>query len=95
MFYIIGIIVVFGSVVVGYTMHGGNLMVLYQPNEYIIILGAAIGSVLIGYPISCIKKYITSSIISNLANLSISIIVLFCIIELSIFFEIIFPHPEE
>jgi len=56
MFYIIGIIVVFGSVVVGYTMHGGNLMVLYQPNEYIIILGAAIGSILIGYPISCIKK---------------------------------------
>ena len=33
-------------------MHGGNLMVLYQPNEVMIILGSAIGSVIIGYPLS-------------------------------------------
>ena len=46
----------FGSVVTGYTMHGGNLMVLYQPSEFVIILGAGIGSIIIGYPISCIKK---------------------------------------
>jgi chemotaxis protein MotA len=56
MFYIIGIIVVFGSVVTGYTMHGGSMKVLFQPNEFIIILGAAIGSVMIGYPPSCLKK---------------------------------------
>lgn len=56
MFYFIGLVVVFGSVVVGYTMHHGNLAVLYQPNEFIIILGAAIGSVLIGFPISSLKK---------------------------------------
>ncbi|MDA9163779.1 flagellar motor stator protein MotA [Rickettsiaceae bacterium] len=56
MFYIIGLVVVFGSVALGYTMHGGNMMVLYQPSEFIIILGAAIGSIIIGYPISCIKK---------------------------------------
>ncbi|RTK92062.1 MAG: flagellar motor stator protein MotA [Rickettsiales bacterium] len=56
MFYIIGIITVFGSVVLGYTMHGGSLMVLNQPNEFIIILGAAIGSVIIGYPIAKLKK---------------------------------------
>lgn len=56
MFFIIGMVVVFGSVVTGYTMHGGNLMVLYQPSEFVIILGAGIGSIIIGYPISCIKK---------------------------------------
>ena len=51
-----GIIIVFGSVALGYTMHGGNLMVLYQPSEIIIIIGAAMGSILVGYPLSCIKK---------------------------------------
>ncbi len=56
MFFIIGLIVVFGSVVLGYTMHGGSLLILYQPSEFIIILGAAIGSVIIGYPVSCLKK---------------------------------------
>ena len=56
MFYIIGIIVVFGSIGLGYTVHGGNLKVLYQPSEFIIIVGAAIGSVLIGYPSSSISK---------------------------------------
>ena len=56
MFYIIGIVIVFGSVALGYTMHGGSLIILFQPSEVIIILGAAIGSVIIGYPPSCLKK---------------------------------------
>lgn len=58
MFFIIGVVVVFGSVITGYTIHGGNLMVLYQPSEFIIILGAGIGSVIVGYPASCIKKMV-------------------------------------
>lgn len=60
MFYVIGVIVVFGSVVLGYTMHGGNLTVLNQPNEFIIILGAAVGSVIIGYPTSVLVKTLKS-----------------------------------
>jgi chemotaxis protein MotA len=60
MFYIMGIIIVFGSVALGYTMHGGNLMVLYQPSEIIIIIGAAIGSIFVGYPLSCIKKSLSA-----------------------------------
>jgi len=36
-----------GSIVLGYTMHGGQLGVLYQPSEYIIICGAGLGAVLI------------------------------------------------
>jgi len=50
MFPIIGILVVFGAVVGGYLMEKGNLLVLLQPAELIIIGGAAIGTVLIGNP---------------------------------------------
>src|SRR5260370_33911964 len=51
MFVIIGIIVVFGAVVAGYLMEHGNMMVLMQPAELIIILGAAIGTVLVANPL--------------------------------------------
>src|SRR5690349_17852238 len=60
MFYIIGVVVVFGSVITGYLMHEGNLKVLMQPNEFIIILGAAIGSVIIGNPPSTLVKTLKS-----------------------------------
>src|SRR5579864_8599485 len=56
MFSIIGIVVVFGAVVAGYLMEHGNLKVLMQPAELIIILGAAIGTVLIANPIHILKK---------------------------------------
>jgi len=55
MLFIIGTIVVFGSIVTGYTMHHGNLAVLWQPNEFIIICGAALGSFLIGNPLKVVK----------------------------------------
>ena len=45
---IIGILVVIGCVVGGYLGVGGHLYVLWQPFEFIIILGAAIGAFLIG-----------------------------------------------
>ncbi|MBI3260363.1 MAG: flagellar motor stator protein MotA [Ignavibacteriae bacterium] len=51
MFVIIGIVLVFGSIVLGYTMHQGNLLILLQWNEFIIIGGAAIGSMLIANPL--------------------------------------------
>lgn len=44
MLIIIGFIVVIGSVVGGYIVSGGNLLVLVQPGEFIIILGAAMGA---------------------------------------------------
>src|SRR5690348_11482809 len=50
MFAIIGIVVVFGAVVGGYLMEKGNLMVLLQPAELVIIGGAAAGTVLIANP---------------------------------------------
>ena len=47
MLVIIGIIFVFVCVLVPYAVHGGHLGVLWQPSEYIIILGAAIGALII------------------------------------------------
>lgn len=40
MLLILGIVIVFGSVAGGYLMHGGSLLALNQPSEFIIIGGA-------------------------------------------------------
>src|SRR5260370_13412583 len=56
MFSIIGIVVVFGAVAAGYLMEHGNMKVLMQPAELIIILGAAIGTVLIANPLHILTK---------------------------------------
>ncbi len=44
MLLIIGYVVVFGSVIGGYLMSHGNLAMLWQPAEFVIILGAGIGA---------------------------------------------------
>ena len=56
MFSIIGIVVVFGSIVAGYLMEHGNLKVLMQPAELIIIGGAAAGTVLTANPLHILKE---------------------------------------
>ena len=50
MLVIIGIGVVLGAVVGGYLMEHGNLSVLFQPAEVVIIFGAALGSLIIASP---------------------------------------------
>jgi chemotaxis protein MotA len=50
MFFIIGFVIVFGSVVGGYLAAGGHLDVLWQPYEFLIIAGAALGQFIIGSP---------------------------------------------
>ncbi len=55
MFAIIGIVVVFGCIVAGYLMEHGNLKVLLQPAELVIIGGAAAGTVLIANPLNTLK----------------------------------------
>jgi chemotaxis protein MotA len=54
-FVLIGFVFVFGSIVVGYTMHGGNLGVLMQTSEFIIIGGAGLGALVIGNRPSILK----------------------------------------
>jgi chemotaxis protein MotA len=58
MFAIIGIVVVFGSIIAGYLMEHGNLRVLMQPAELVVIGGAAIGTVLIANPLYIIKAIV-------------------------------------
>jgi chemotaxis protein MotA len=50
MLFIIGIIVVFGSVGWGFVLSHGQLAALWQPFEVMIIMGAAIGAYLISNP---------------------------------------------
>jgi chemotaxis protein MotA len=52
---IVGILVVLISVFGGYAASGAHLAVLFQPFEAIIILGAAIGSFVIGNPPAVLK----------------------------------------
>lgn len=56
MFSIIGILVVIGAILSGYLMEHGNIKVLLQPAELIIIGGAALGTVLIANPLHILKK---------------------------------------
>ncbi len=56
MFAIIGILVVFGAVVGGYLMEKGNIAVLLQPAELVIIAGAAAGTVLVANPSHILKQ---------------------------------------
>ncbi|MBX9928078.1 MAG: flagellar motor stator protein MotA [Gemmatimonadaceae bacterium] len=55
MFLIIGLVVVMGSVIGGYVMHHGELAVLIQPNELLIIGGAGLGSMIVGSPPNVLK----------------------------------------
>lgn len=56
MFSIIGILVVIGAIVGGYLMEHGNMRVLLQPAELIIIGGAALGTLLIANPLPVIIR---------------------------------------
>jgi len=60
MFALIGIVVVFGSIVAGFLMEKGNLLVLLQPSEMIIIGGAALGTILVANPLPLTIKIFKS-----------------------------------
>jgi len=58
MFVIIGIGVVLAAVIGGYLMEHGNLSVLLQPAELVIIFGAATGGFIISSPLKVIKAVV-------------------------------------
>ena len=62
MFIIIGAFVVIGSVLGGFMWHGGQVLALNQPNEVLIIGGAAVGSLLISTPFTPVKKIISQAL---------------------------------
>ncbi len=53
---LIGIAIVIGSVVVGFTVAGGQLLLLLQWSEFLIIIGTMFGSVILGTPPRLLKK---------------------------------------
>jgi chemotaxis protein MotA len=62
MFAIIGIVVVFLSIIGGFLMEKGKLLVLMQPSEMVIIVGAALGTLVIANPISLVMRIFKSLI---------------------------------
>jgi len=63
MFAVIGIFVVFEAIVGGYLMEKGNLVVLLEPAELLIIAGAASGTLLIANP-----PHILTAIVKGMAG---------------------------
>lgn len=60
MFAIIGIVVVFGSIIGGFLMEKGKMPVLMQPAELLIIGGSAFGTLLVANPLPLIKRIFRS-----------------------------------
>jgi len=56
MWVIIGLVIVFGSIVGGFLMEKGNLAVLMQPAELVIIGGAALGTIFIANPLPTVMR---------------------------------------
>jgi chemotaxis protein MotA len=52
---IIGLVIVFGAVIGGFMMAGGELMILNQPAEFVVIGGAALGALIVGTPMNVLK----------------------------------------
>lgn len=60
MFVIIGIGLLFASILVGFLMDGGKIGALIQPNELVIIGGAALSSLLIANPFQMVLTIVKS-----------------------------------
>ena len=52
---LVGILVVFGSVLGGFLMEKGKIPVLAQPSEFVTIMGAALGTVVVANPPRVLK----------------------------------------
>jgi chemotaxis protein MotA len=58
--FLIGVVVVFACVFGGYVAAGGHMDVIWQPLEFVIIFGAAIGAFVIGNPGTVLKGTLKS-----------------------------------
>ncbi len=52
---LVGIVIVLGSVVGGFLMESGKLPVLLQPSEFVTIVGAAVGTLIVANPMRVLK----------------------------------------
>ncbi|HEY1735392.1 MAG TPA: flagellar motor stator protein MotA [Methylovirgula sp.] len=53
--FLIGLVIALGAIIGGYAAEGGNLLVIWQPFEYLMIAGAAIGTFVVANSLSTIK----------------------------------------
>jgi chemotaxis protein MotA len=58
MLIIVGAVVVTGAVLGGFLMAGGHIAVLIQPSEFVVIGGAALGSLLISTPVKVVQTLV-------------------------------------
>ena len=56
---LLGIAIVIGAIVGGYLTEHGNMLVLLQPAELVIIGGASIGTMLIANPLYLLKQIVS------------------------------------
>ena len=62
MFVLIGLVVVLGSVLLGYVAHHGQVIVLWQWTEFVIIGGAGLGALIMGNPMPVVKGVFTNTL---------------------------------
>jgi chemotaxis protein MotA len=68
MSFIIGLIVTMGCMLGGFAALGGHLIVLWQPWEFVIIMGSALGTFIVANPLKVIKdtgKAITQAVLEK------------------------------
>jgi len=58
----LGLVIVIGSILGGYLMHHGELAVLMQVNEFLIIGGAGLGSMIISNPPALLKQCLAQTL---------------------------------
>ncbi|MEP6691896.1 MAG: motility-associated protein, partial [Gemmatimonadaceae bacterium] len=68
MLVIVGLVVVFGSIILVYTMHHGQLAVLVQVNEFLIIGGAGLGAMIVANPMSVVIGPMANAIEAKIAS---------------------------
>jgi chemotaxis protein MotA len=62
MIYVVGTVVMLGSVAGGFLWSGGNLLSLWHPNEVLVICGAALGAFMISNPLKLVKQSFANAI---------------------------------
>jgi chemotaxis protein MotA len=53
--FLIGIVIALGAIIGGYAAEGGHLSVIWQPSEYLMIAGAAVGTFVVANSLNTIK----------------------------------------
>jgi chemotaxis protein MotA len=59
---IVGYIIVFAAVLGGFAMAGGSIPSLFQPAEFVVIIGSTLGSFVVGNPLKIMKHIVADTL---------------------------------